>query len=229
MIIFFSVYYVGINVIWRNAAGRIMSMKNFNYTIRNRTPRPFGWYRSAWTNCATACSPSQFLYLAVHVQSTKENYSLLTVFDVPFTVFCDVCYIQFVPTVSLDLSSCRLKSLTSVRVSLLNSCLCIQGRCIYTEGPRTSHTMHFHYKIDSPSRIEMRTAQRETRHNSIFLVGGCPIGNRSRENLFFFFFFLMFNIYVVLFQNSKHVVVRTGTTSLNEYLEMWVLVETALW
>ena len=89
-------------------------------------------------------------------------------------------------------------------VSLEKSCLFIQGRCIYTEVPRTSHTTHFYYKsilqIDSPSWIEMRTAQQETRHNSIFLVGGCPIGNRSSREPFFSF--LMLNIYVAVFQNT---------------------------
>jgi hypothetical protein len=99
--------------------------ENFQLHKRGSNPRPFGLYRSAWTNCATACPPSQFLYLAVHVQSTKENYGLSTgFFCVPFTVFCDVCCVQFVPTMLLHLYACRLKALAPVRVSLVKSCLC---------------------------------------------------------------------------------------------------------
>ena len=37
-----------------SAAGRIMSMKNSNDTVGNRSPRPFDLQRSASTNCATA-------------------------------------------------------------------------------------------------------------------------------------------------------------------------------
>jgi hypothetical protein len=33
-------------------------------------------------------------------------------------------------------------------------------------------------------------------------------------------FFFMFKMYVVVFQNSKHVVIRIATTSVNEYVEM---------
>ena len=61
-------------------------------------------------------SPSQFVHRTVPVQTTKENYDLLTGFDVPFTVFCDVCYIQFVPTVLLDLSCGHLKYFAAVHV-----------------------------------------------------------------------------------------------------------------
>ena len=42
-----------------SAAGRIMSMKNSSDTNRNQNPRPTGLYRSASTNCATACLPKQ--------------------------------------------------------------------------------------------------------------------------------------------------------------------------
>ena len=179
-----------------------MSMKNLQLPNWESNPRPFGWYRSAWTNCATTCTPSQILHLAFRVHSTKENHSLLTAFGVSFTLFCDVCYIRFVPTVLLDLSCYRLKSLSALRVSLIKSCLCIQGRCIYTEGPRTPHTAYFYYKSITHRESRWGTARRETRHFSIFLVGGCPIGNRSRERTLFFVFLLL-NIYIAVFQTLK--------------------------
>jgi len=139
-----------------------MWMKNSNYTIENRTRDLSGGIAVAWTNCPTACTPSQFLHLAVHAHSTKEIYSLLTAFGLSLTVFRDVCYIRFVPTVLLDLSCYRLKSLTVVRVSLIKPCLCIQGRCIYTEGPRTPHTAYFYFKsiTHRESRCEQRSERR---------------------------------------------------------------------
>jgi len=118
--------------------------------------------------------------------STKENYSLSTAFGVSFSVLW-----------------CVLNSLCShsvARFVLLPSEISRRSPCFISKVLfMYSRAMYLHWgsgnlsycvvslQIDNPSWIELRTAQRETRHFSIFLVGGCPIGNRSRGNHFFFF------------------------------------------
>ena len=152
----------------RSAARRIMSMKKNPFTQSGFEPENFrlvsqclNWLRYP------ACTPSHFVF-ALHVQSSKGNHGLSTGFQLLFTMFCDVYYIQFVPTVLLDLSCCRLKSFAAFRVSLEKSCLLIQGRCIYTEGPRTHHTAHFSYKS-----ITHRESKCEQRSERCVIIQSC--------------------------------------------------------
>jgi hypothetical protein len=130
------------------------------------------------------------------------------------------CYIQFVPILLLDLSCDCFKSPTIVRVSLVESCLYKED--VFTLRVDNSIHCTLLLQIDIPAWIETFTSQRETCHNSISLVGGCPIENTSRGNLDV----LMLNIYVAVFKNAKHVLVHVCECICGNVSSAW---RVALW